>query len=165
MSAPTTPQDFDKLKLACIQQVRFYVDKGNAKLGLRLQYPKVTFDLRGTTAGKAFAATNELKFQPTLLFENADKFIEQTAGHEVGHLLARFKYRGQKIDPHGSEWQSVMWYLGLPATRCHNYDTSNVSTRIGKPRQMIISQNKTNSFRVSGGLATTAGGITVLDLD
>ena len=161
---PTTPAEFEKLKLECIKRVKQYVDRGNVKLGTTLNYPKVSFDLRGTTAGKAFYQTNEVKFQPTLLFENPETFIEQTAGHEVGHLLARFKFRDRGIDPHGSEWQSVMWYLGLPATRCHNYDTSNVSTKIGQPRQTIVRPNRT-PFRVSGGMARTDGGITIVELD
>ena len=150
--------DLNKLKKSCIERVRHYVDLGNNKLGIRLPYPNISFDLGGTTAGMAFYGTNQIKFQPVLMFENAEDFLAQTAGHEVGHLLARYKYRQRNITPHGDEWKSVMWTLGLPANRCHNYDTASVT---GQRR----SNRTPKRIQVSGGTARVANGFLVVDLD
>lgn len=160
MSEITTPAEFEKLKLACVQSVMKYVDLANQKLGIKLDYPMVTFDLRGTTAGRAWYHKNRIQFQPTLLFQNPDDFLVQTAGHEVGHLAAFTHYRNQKIAPHGPEWGSVMNYLGLPSTRCHNYDTNSVSTRLSKrtPANKVVYHN-------GAGMARLDSGIVVVDLD
>ena len=118
------------LKIECIKQVKFYVDKANKKLHEQMPYPDVEFGLRGTTAGRAWfvngGRNNKIQFQPDFLYENAETFLEQTAGHEVGHLVAHWLNKTKRIDPHGQEWRNVMWTLGLPATRCHNYDTGVV---------------------------------------
>lgn len=131
MRTITTPAEFLDLQRECIRQVTYYVEIARKKLGITFPTPRVLFGLQGTTAGRAYFPDNKINFQPTLLRENADHFVQQTVGHEVGHLAAYFKY-GMTIKPHGHEWASVMWHLGLPATRCHNYDVSNVATRVGK---------------------------------
>ena len=131
-----TPEAMHELRREAIKKIRYWVDVANAKMNLNLAYPQVLFALQGMTAGTANAGTNVIKLNPTLLRENPETFLEQTCGHEVGHLAARFRHRGQSIDPHGIEWQRVMWSLGLPATRCHNYDVTNVPTRATSiPRQ------------------------------
>jgi SprT protein len=133
----TTPSEFLALQKECICQVRYYVDLANRKLGLNLPYPQVRFNLRGTTAGKAWCGKNLIEFSPTLLRENAEDFLLSTTGHEVGHLVAHCRHH-HSIEPHGKEWRNVMWTMGLPATRCHNYDTSNVPSQMGKGRNKII---------------------------
>ena len=120
------PADFLELQKTCIERVKFYVKLANEKLSIHMQIPKITFALRGTTAGRAHYYKNLIEFQPTLLRENPDDFITSTAGHEVGHLAAFLKFGG-KIKPHGDEWKRCMWTLGLPANRCHNYDVSSVT--------------------------------------
>lgn len=146
----STPAEFLELKRECIAQVKFYVDLANNKLGLHMEYPRVEFSLRGTTAGRAWYGKNLIQFSPILLLENPDTFIRQTAGHEVGHLMAHARHRGQQIDPHGREWRNVMWTMGLPATRCHNYDTSNVPTKTTTIRRtsgaLPFSNGRTTDF-------------------
>lgn len=137
----STPQEWTDLKLECAKQVKFYVDLANRKLNLSMPYPWVEFGLKGTTAGRAWYRGKyekpKIQFQPTLLLENPETFLTQTAGHEVAHLAAHFRHANKEIDPHGMEWRSVMWTLGLPANRCHNYDTSNVSTRSTSIRRPV----------------------------
>lgn len=128
-----TPEEFVKLQRLCLDRVKYYTDLANKKLGINMTVPRVRFNLRGRTGGKASYTDHTLELHNTLLRENADDYIVQTVGHEVAHLAAHRKY-GNSITPHGSEWTAVMWYLGLPATRCHKYDTSNVPTQMGKHR-------------------------------
>lgn len=150
--------ELNKLKQLCVERVRHYVDLGNDKLGIALPYPRISFDLGGTTAGMAFYGNNQIKFQPVLMFENSEDFLTQTAGHEVGHLLARFRHRQMRIKPHGNEWKLVMWTLGLPANRCHNYDTASIT---GQRRP-----TKTGSrIEVAGGTAKVGNGFLIVDLD
>lgn len=95
-----------------------------AQRGIHCELPTVSFDLRGTTAGKAFYLRNHIQLNPILLNENKNAFIARTAGHEAAHLIAHHHF-GNKIKGHGTEWQEVMRWLGQEASRCHQYDTKN----------------------------------------
>ncbi len=159
-----TPEDFADLQRECIAIVKHYCDKANEKLGIKLPYPLVKFDIKGTTAGTAqYNPRNPeksiIRFSPVLLRENANHFLESTTGHEVAHLVARAKYG--HIDPHGVEWQRVMWAFSLPATRCHNYDTSNVTTRVGKTRV----QPSKYVQKTADGRVLYAAGCKIIDFD
>jgi SprT protein len=116
----------------CIDQVYYYVDLLKTKCGIHLPRPRITFNLRGTTAGRAYYRENRVAFNPILLDENPEHFVKQTVGHEVAHLAAFVKHGG-RIDPHGREWKHVMWQLSLPAKRCHSYDVSTITGQRSKP--------------------------------
>ena len=120
--------NFIEVKHEAIRRTNEAVDVINKKLGLRLKYPTVRFSLRGTTAGKAWWDRNLIEYSPSLLAGNVEDFLRQTVRHEVAHLGARAKW-GASIKPHGKEWCSCCWHLGIPATRCHSYDTAVVPTR------------------------------------
>jgi SprT protein len=119
----------------CLAAVDYYLDLLQTKAGIYLPRPRVKFELRGTVAGRAYYSKNLIQFNPILLDENPEHFVKQTVGHEVAHLAAFVKHGGQ-IRPHGSEWSRVMWALGLPAKRCHNYDISTVTGR--RPKSLAI---------------------------
>lgn len=130
---PVTPQEMDALKRQAVEVIKYYIELANEKLALKLKVPKVTFDIKGTTAGYAHCGKNWIQLNPTLLRENPEKFLTRTPPHEVAHLATHAKYGyGKEVTAHGHHWRSVMWTLGLDATRCHNYDTSNVPTKLGK---------------------------------
>lgn len=83
--------------------------------------PRVSLNLRGQKAGIAYLQRNLLRFNEQLYRENQQDFLQQTVPHEVAHLLAQALY-GDRIRPHGREWQGLMTGLfGLPAHRCHDY--------------------------------------------
>lgn len=126
-----TPYELTQLKLECIERVNSWVDLVRSKLKILMPYPKVIFGLEGTTAGRAYWPDYKISFQPVLLRHNVEDFLKQTAGHEVAHLAAHCKH-GAYIDPHGNEWRNVMWGLGLPANRCHNYDTGVIRGKANK---------------------------------
>lgn len=89
--------------------------------GRTFERPRVTLELRGQKAGIAYLHRNELRFNAQLYRENHDHFLLQTVPHEVAHLLAQALY-GDRIRPHGREWQGLMTGLfGRPADRCHTY--------------------------------------------
>lgn len=123
-----TPEQFVEAQRLCIAKVRYYVDLANGKLHTHLSYPDVRFALNGMTGGTANAQKNLIKLNPTLLRENGDDYIIGTVGHEVAHLVARNLW--PSCDPHGDEWKSVMYAFQLPATRCHQYDVSNVPSQM-----------------------------------
>ena len=154
----STPQEFNDLKVECIEKVKWYVDYCRTKLGIHMPYPKVFFNLKGTTAGYAYYGEHKICFQPTLMFHNADEFLQQTVGHEVGHLAAFRKY-GPRIKPHGKEWTAVMWGMHLPAKRCHNYEVNGVETRLGKL------SNHAKPIQAQYGVVTSFGMGKVVELD
>lgn len=120
--------NFVEVKREAIRRTNEAVDVINAKLNIRLSYPRVLFSIRGMTAGRAHCGRDVIEYNPTLLGENVEDFLRQTVRHEVAHLAAHKKF-GHAIKPHGNEWGSCCWYLGIPATRCHNYDIGNTPAR------------------------------------
>ena len=87
----------------------------------RFVLPEVSFRLRGQKAGVAHLTENLLRFNPRLYAENREDFLLQTVPHEVAHLIAHQVF-GARIQPHGSEWQSIMLGVyGLQPKRCHDY--------------------------------------------
>ncbi|KVX00241.1 SprT family zinc-dependent metalloprotease [Shewanella frigidimarina] len=88
--------------------------------------PSVHFSLRGKSAGTAHLQTNKLRFNPVLLAENHDIFINEVVPHEISHLLC-FHLFG-KVKPHGKEWQSVMLTtFNITPKTTHQLNTQSVS--------------------------------------
>lgn len=99
------------------------------------EMPSVQYNLRGVKAGVAYLQQNTIKFNRTLLLENAEVFIQQVVLHELAHLIV-YQCFG-RVKPHGQEWQNVMTELfHLPADTCHQFDVQSV-------------QGKTFSYRCS----------------
>jgi SprT protein len=120
--------NFIEVKRVAIARTNEAIDLINQKLNIQLPYPRVRFSISGGVAGRAHCGRDVIEYNPTLLHENVDHFLVQTVRHEVAHLAA-FKKFGHGIKPHGKEWCSCCWFLGIPATRCHSYDLDNVPTR------------------------------------
>ncbi|KXJ41631.1 MAG: hypothetical protein AXA67_04705 [Methylothermaceae bacteria B42] len=91
---------------------------------------EVRFDLKGKAAGQMQALGKQiiLRFNPILMAQNFDHFVQVAVGHELAHAVAYLQY-GKKIQPHGKEWQQVMALFELPPDRCHDYDTSQSQVR------------------------------------
>lgn len=100
------------------------------KLQRKFDRPSINFKLRGKSAGTAHLQQNRLRFNPILLRENPDAFIEQVVPHEICHLLCYqiFTQAKKSIKPHGREWQSLMINIfSIKPQTTHNFDTSSVS--------------------------------------
>lgn len=91
--------------------------------GREFPFPQVRFDLRGLCAGQALQRDNCIRINLTLFRENVEQYLRQTVGHELAHLVC-WHVHGHRVRPHGAEWRQVMHVFGLPAQRCHTYDTA-----------------------------------------
>ncbi|WP_244325770.1 SprT family zinc-dependent metalloprotease [Shewanella aestuarii] len=87
--------------------------------------PLVQFSLRGKSAGTAHLQLNKLRFNPVLLQENAQSFIDDVVPHEVSHLIC-FQLYG-RVRPHGKQWQSIMLHVfGRSPKTTHQLNTQSV---------------------------------------
>lgn len=155
-----TPQQMQELMKECIDVTRQYVVQCNQLFGLYLPNYRVVFSLKGTTAGRAFIRDNIIAYNPTLLRENPEEFLQQTVGHEVAHFASMTKY-GTDIDAHGDEWKKMMVSLGLIPKRCHSYDVANVPTRVGKVRN----RPRNETIKIDVGVMRTFGVGRVIEFD
>lgn len=128
-----TPQDMAQLMRECIECTHSWIDRVNAEFGLHMPHYKVVFGLKSGTSGKAKLGEGVITFNPTLLRENPQAFLARTPGHEVVHFANWIVH--PDASAHGPEWKAMMRKLGLPDTRCHSYDTSNVPTKVFKVRR------------------------------
>ena len=108
-----------------IQKVEQCIVHASACFGRNFVLPKISFNQRGKIAGCARLQINELRFNPVLLCDNVDAFIEEVVPHEVCHLLAYTLFG--KVRPHGKEWQGLMLELfELKGQTYHQMDVSKV---------------------------------------
>lgn len=98
------------------------------KNGIGFNDIRIQYDLRGTTAGKAYYGQALVKLNPILFHENTEDFIKNTIPHEIAHLLAVSIY-GWSGRGHGPVWKDVMRKLGCNPARCHNYDVENAKVK------------------------------------
>ena len=98
------------------------------QLNRRFPRPEINFKLRGKSAGTAHLQLNKLRFNPILLEENLQEFIQQVVPHEICHLLAYQLYG--RVKPHGKEWQALMVNLyGLIPSTTHSLNTDSVASK------------------------------------
>jgi SprT protein len=83
-------------------------------------WPTVTFDLKGRTAGEAWAS--DIRLNIHLLHEFYDEMLNQTLPHEIAHCVVIQKY-GYGAPSHGYDWKEVMRAFGLPPNRTHTMPT------------------------------------------
>jgi len=115
-----------ELQAQCIAKAEEMVQRVNSVFKTNLNVPKLTFDLRGRSAGCAYYGIDHIKINPIIMKENPDHIVNVTVGHEVAHLAANkiFKTRG-----HDRTWKHVMCKIGLDPKRTHNLDVSNATVR------------------------------------
>ncbi|MDV5171465.1 SprT family zinc-dependent metalloprotease [Photobacterium rosenbergii] len=108
-----------------IDRVKQCIAQANRRLNKRLAIPEVRFTQRGKIAGSARLQGWEVRFNPVLLNENPDAFLNEVVPHEVAHLVV-FKLFG-KVRPHGREWQVIMQEVfGVAPRTTHSFDVSSV---------------------------------------
>lgn len=116
----------NSLQQQVIKRVEHAIKTANQRLNKRLKMPTVTFTQRGKIAGSARLQSWEVRFNPVLLNENADAFLNEVVPHEVAHLIV-FKLFG-RVKPHGREWQLIMREVFQVTPRTtHSFDVSSVS--------------------------------------
>lgn len=124
----------DKLQDRVYVEVQRYIELANRAYNKKFSMPRIAYNVRGGTAGTANAGQWIVRFNPVLLNENVQYFIEDTIPHEVAHLIDHavhpFKNMGRrKGSSHGATWKAVMRTFGIDnPTRCHRLNT--VSSRV-----------------------------------
>lgn len=153
-----TPEDMTQLMRECVEATHACIAKANGLFGLHLPKFRVNFALKSTTAGKARLGRGIIEYNPTLLRENPELFLQRTVGHEVIHFAAFAKFNDAG---HGYHWKKMMRMMGLPDTRCHNYDVTRVPSMVGKVRNKSSSQG----FRCDDGVVKMVGLGKIIEFD
>lgn len=113
------------LKLQVQRRLNQDLHLANRFFGREFPVPSVSFAVRGLKAGVAYLQRNEVRFNPILLLENGQQFIDTVVPHELAHLLVYHQFG--RVAPHGREWRQVMeQVLGVPAETYHCFDVQNV---------------------------------------
>lgn len=91
----------------------------------------VTYDLGGKTAGTACREDSgrfHIQYNPMIMVENLQEFLNDTVPHEVAHLIADefFKEMWPKGVDHSSLWKFVMIKFGKNPQRCHDYEVEHL---------------------------------------
>ena len=114
-----------------VAHTRILLAQGGHWLGISPPEAQIRFDLRGRAAGQArFSPRGPwvVRYNPVLLWANAEDFLVTTVPHEVAHLVAYARH-GARIRPHGPQWRAIMHFFGVAPERCHRYDLSAVRAR------------------------------------
>ena len=93
----------------------------------------IRFDIRGAVAGQVKWYWNDgtcvIRYNPMIIKDNYEDFLERTVTHEVAHAVA-IRRHGRPAANHGWQWQRVMRELGAKSVeRCHSYDVKHVRPR------------------------------------
>jgi SprT protein len=114
-----------ELQAQIVQQVKDCLELASQHLQRDFPLPQVKFNQRGKIAGCARLQANELRFNPILLQDNLQIFIDEVVPHEVCHLVAYQIYG--RVRPHGVQWQKLMAELfDLQAAPRHTMDVTKV---------------------------------------
>lgn len=94
----------------------------------------VLFDLRGRMAGmyRVIGERRVIRYNPWLFAKYPEDGMEVTVPHEVAHYITDLVYGFDRIRPHGSEWQALMFDFGIDprAAVRHQLDLSGIPVRM-----------------------------------
>lgn len=129
MTEPATASPEQRQRAA--ELTRTLVRRAALAYGIAEPTLEIRFDLRGTAAGQARLLAPRrflIRYHPLLLGRQPETFLARTVPHEVAHLVAFCRY-GARVRPHGPEWRALMGFFGADATRCHDFDLTDVPRR------------------------------------
>jgi hypothetical protein len=95
-----------------IQKVEQCINHACSYFEQNFRLPKISFNQRGKIAGCARLQINELRFNPILLSDNLDAFLEVVVPHEVCHLLV-YKLFGKEVFYEYNVLYSILKYLNI----------------------------------------------------
>jgi SprT protein len=121
--APPVPP---AIKARAKESLAYWVQLARERFKLALFMPTISFDLVGTTAGKALLQERHVQLNAILLTENIEHFEQDTIPHELAHLIV-YHVLGRS-GGHGQEWKEAMLRLGIEPKRTHNLDVTNSRT-------------------------------------
>ncbi|WP_434358533.1 SprT family zinc-dependent metalloprotease [Parasalinivibrio latis] len=115
----------DELEFRVTQAVTRCIDTARKAFNKEFPIPEILFNQRGKAAGCARLQTWQLRFNPVLLRENTQAFLDEVVPHEVAHLITYACYG--RVKPHGREWQGIMYSVfGLEPKTTHSFDVASV---------------------------------------
>jgi SprT protein len=103
-------------------QTNQYFNKADAFFGTKFKRSTCNLKQRGRAAGTAHLQKNELRFNYFMYQQDPAEFLNTVVPHEVAHIIV-FQIYGNKVKPHGREWQAVMFKVyGIRPSRTHTFD-------------------------------------------
>ncbi|MCL2912440.1 SprT family zinc-dependent metalloprotease [Shewanella corallii] len=125
---PSAPKAATQLQQQLLERCEACFHQAEQRLKRKFPRPAISFALRGKSAGTAHLQQNRLRFNPVLLKENPEAFLQEVVPHEIAHLLCFQLYgAGKAIKPHGKEWQAIMLQVfDLTPRASHSFDISSV---------------------------------------
>ncbi|QUJ67019.1 SprT family zinc-dependent metalloprotease [Photobacterium sp. GJ3] len=115
----------DSLQHTIIARTLNCLRQAEQKLGKRFSDPVIRFNQRGKIAGSARLQSWEIRYNPVLLAENPQAFLDEVVPHELAHLLTFACYG--RVKPHGPEWQRMMSeVMGVSPRTTHSFDIASV---------------------------------------
>ena len=109
------------------------VEKINSHYNIGMTVPAIYYDVHSTNGGLAKYSTMSIHFNPKLMEEDLEHYLKTTVPHEVCHIGVWKKYlhEKKKVSPkaHGNEWKLMMWVVGSPPRRTHEYDVEDVKRK------------------------------------
>ena len=96
---------------------------------------EVLYDINSARLGgqaiTAHGNKHTIRLNPVFLNAYTDHYIEHTVAHEWAHIACNVVHGRCG---HGPEWKQMMWSIGVPPERCHNYVVPK-GMNVGKQRQ------------------------------
>lgn len=91
----------------------------------------IYFDLSGRTSGMYVVRNKQkyLRFNPFIFAKYFEESLATTVPHEVAHYISDVFYDIKHIRPHGKEWRSIMFSLGVEPEVTGNYDLAGVPVK------------------------------------
>jgi SprT protein len=125
----TVSHDKRKAIEAKIQECLDIAKKAYPAYASQFIMPQINYNLRGTTAGKAFTRKWRIDLHPHFIETEWHVYLATTVPHEVAHLIAEAVSTTGRVH-HGPGWRRVMHQFGImDVKRCHQYDVTAVARR------------------------------------
>lgn len=94
------------------RQVHFLLEHYNARHGLDIPMPALTFDFRDSNFyASSSLSKRRIRFNPAKVNSRYEHVYSITTRHELAHLIMRYRY-GLGPMEHGEEWRTVFQDLG-----------------------------------------------------
>jgi SprT protein len=92
---------------------------------------EIRFDLTGRASGMYVVKHKQqyFRFNIFILAKYFEDSLATTVPHEVAHYVSDVLFGIKNIRPHGKEWQSIMYTLGVEPRVTGNYDLTGMPVK------------------------------------
>lgn len=122
---------YPEQKQEVIELTRHYIERANDCFGRHECDIPVLFDLSGWAAGmfRVKRGQAEIRYNPYLFAKYFTPNLATTVPHEVAHYIVYRIYGHKEIKPHGIQWQELMAYFNVDASRTCQFDMTGIPVR------------------------------------